>query len=402
ETDCLFFDADRDGDQDLYIASGGNELPNSSSGLIDRLYINDGKGNMTLSNQVLPTFNYESTSCVRAADYDGDGDQDLFVGVRLRPFLYGVPVNGYLLQNDGTGKFKNITKQIAPDLYKFGMITDAQWTDIDNDNDQDLVVIGEWMPITILENDNGQFNKSTNQQINKSKGWWNCLQIADFNKDNRPDFIIGNHGLNSRFRADPESPIKMFVNDFDQNGSAEQILARYEDDRLLPYTRRHDLVMQMPAMKKKYLRYSNYVGKTMQDVFTPEQLENTLELEVETLANSILLSQADGSYELRTLPQLAQLAPIYGIKILDFDKDGNEDVLLGGNFYNVKPEMGRYDASYGLLLKGDGKGNFEVLTSKASGFQVDGEVRDLEVIEVKGRQYVLVARNSDSIVSFEF
>jgi len=258
------------------------------------------------------------------------------------------------------------------------------------------------MPMTIFENKNGQLTQNSNLIPQNSKGWWNCLQIADFNKDGRPDFIVGNHGLNSRFRANEESPIKMFVNDFDQNGSAEQILARYEDNRLLPYTRRHDLVMQMPEMKKKYLRYSNYVGKTMQDVFTPEQLENALELEVETLANSILLSQADGSYELSALPQLAQLAPIYGIQILDFDQDGNEDVLLGGNFYNVKPEMGRYDASYGLLLKGDGAGNFEVSTAKESGFQVDGEVRDFEVIEVKGKRYVLVARNSDSIVSFEF
>ncbi|MEM1324951.1 MAG: VCBS repeat-containing protein [Bacteroidota bacterium] len=396
EVDCLFFDADGDGDQDLYIAAGGNELPNSSSGLIDRLYFNDGKGNFYQSKQTLPTFNFESTSCVRATDFDGDGDQDLFVGLRLRPFLYGVPVNGYLLENDGSGQFKNVSQQVAPDLKSLGMITDAQWADTDGDGDEDLVVVGEWMPITIFENENGQFTPS---EIANSSGWWNCLQSGDFNSDGRPDFIIGNHGLNSRFRASETEPIKMFVNDFDQNGSAEQIIARYEDGKLLPFTRRHDLVMQMPPMKKKYLRYRNYVGQTVDQVFTPEQLENALELEVQTLKSVALMSSENG-YALQALPRAAQTSPIYGIQVDDFDADGQLDVLIGGNFYNAKPEVGRYDAGYGLLLKGNEDGAFDAIAPKVSGFQVNGEVRDMEGIEIDGKSSVLVARNSERIAIF--
>jgi hypothetical protein len=398
ETDCLFFDADGDGDQDLYIASGGNELPNSSTGLIDRLYFNDGNGNFELSKQTLPTFNFESTSCVRAADFDQDGDQDLFVGVRLRPFLYGVPVNGYLLENDGTGQFKNVSSTVAPELKELGMISDAQWADTDGDGDQDLIVVGEWMPITIFKNEDGQFKSST---VSDSKGWWNCLQTGDFNKDGRPDFIIGNHGLNSRFRTSPDQPIQMFINDFDQNGSAEQIIARYEDGELRPYTRRHDLVMQMASMKKKYLHYRNYVGQSVEEIFTPEQLKNALRLEVQSLTNAVLLSDNTGGYTLQKLPRAAQTSPIYGIQIDDFDQDGHQDALIAGNFYNAKPEVGRYDASYGLLLKGNGTGQFEAVAPKESGFKVNGEVRDLEAIEISGTAHILVARNSDRVVAFK-
>lgn len=397
ETDCLFFDADNDGDQDLYVAAGGNELPNSSSGLTDHLYLNDGNGNFILSDQILPTFNYESTSCVRAADFDQDGDQDLFVGVRLRPFLYGVPVNGYLLENDGQGNFKNVSNSIAPELKELGMITDAQWTDTDGDGDEDLVIVGEWMPITFLMNDNGQFKRSVQTAIN---GWWNCLQTGDFNNDGQADFLVGNHGLNSRFRASTEQPLKMFVNDYDQNGSAEQIIARYEDGELLPFVRRHDLVMQLPSMKKRYLKYRNYVGQTMTDVFSPEQLENALELEVENLSSGVLLSSATG-YEFRALPRAAQVSPIYGIQLNDFNKDGHLDALVGGNFYRAKPEVGRYDASYGLLLEGNGKGDFQAVMPKNSGFQVSGEVRDLEMITIQGEPHILVARNDDALMVFK-
>ena len=399
DTDCLFFDADGDGDQDLYVASGGNEFPSSSIELIDRLYINDGKGNFSLSGQILPTTKFESTSCVKAADYDGDGDQDLFVGIRLQPFLYGIPVNGYILRNDGAGRFENVSGQIAPGLEKIGMITDAAWSDYDVDGDPDLIITGEWMPITIFRNDNGKFAKVEDAKmgLENSRGWWNCVQAADFNKDGRPDFVVGNHGWNSRFKASADRPLIMFINDFDQNGSPEQILARYEDGKLLPFVRRHELVTQMPILKKKYLHYNRYVGQTVEDIFGADELAKSIKLEAEDLASSVLISKPDGTFELKTLPKIAQLSPAFGILTGDFDQDGNDDILLGGNFYNVKPEFGRYDASYGMLLKGDGKGNFSGIPGKKSGVRLTGEVRDIVRVRIDNEDHILVANNNGPV-----
>lgn len=404
EVDCLFFDADNDGDLDLYVACGGNEFPASSSALIDRLYINDGRGNFTLSNQVLPGINFENSSCVRAADFDKDGFIDLFVGVRAKPFLYGIPTRGYILKNDGKGNFTDVTKTVAPELLDIGMITDAIWSDFDQDGDMDLVVVGEWMPITFFRNDGGKLTKLLEEAVGLSKtnGWWNCIQTGDFNNDGIPDFVIGNHGKNSRFRATSDSPIVMLINDFDKNGSIEQIIARYEDGKLLPFARRHELVAQMPEMKKKYPRYSDYVGQSLESMFTSSQIEQSIQLKANTLASVVLISQSNGKYMLKELPLLAQFSSAYGLLMDDVDKDGNQDILMAGNFYNVKPEFGRYDADYGLLLKGDGKGNFKTIPSKHSGFRTTGEVRDLELIKIEQQRYLLVAQSDDELLVFEY
>lgn len=398
DTDCLFFDADNDGDQDLYVASGGNELPTSSTGLIDRLYINDGKGNFKLSNQILPTANFESTACVKSGDYDADGDFDLFVGIRLRPFLYGVPVNGYILQNDGKGQFKDVSHTIAPALKELGMITDALWTDMDVDGDLDLIIVGEWMPVTVFENQNGAFKKRNAEDfgIAASNGWWNVIKEGDFNGDGRPDYVIGNHGLNSRFRASTQDTLFMYVNDFDQNGGVEQILARKEDGKILPYIRKHELVAQMPQMKKKYLRYSKYVGQSVEDIFG-DALRNALKLHVTELSSCILLSHTNGKFEMKSLPVEAQFSPAFGLLVDDLDQDGFTDILEAGNFYNAKPEVGRYDASYGAFLKGNGKGGFQYIPSQKSGFKIDGEVRNLVTIDINGKKSILIGKNNDNL-----
>ncbi len=222
DTDCLFFDADNDNDLDLYVASGGNEFPSSSSALLDRLYINDGTGAFNKSAQLLPLSKFESTSSVQAADFDGDGDLDLFIGIRLRPFLYGVPASSYIYENNGKGKFVNITEEIAPGLLDIGMTTDALWEDIDNDQDLDLIVVGEWMSIKIFENrSNGKLVDITESTgLAKTNGWWNCIRSGDFDHDGDLDFVIGNHGLNSRFKASLEKPVTMHIKEQSNRSSA--------------------------------------------------------------------------------------------------------------------------------------------------------------------------------------
>ncbi|MEM9672347.1 MAG: VCBS repeat-containing protein, partial [Bacteroidota bacterium] len=312
DTDALFFDADNDNDLDLYVASGGNEFPTSSSALIDRLYLNDGRGNFTKSDQLLPTSRFESTGVVTAADFDSDGDQDLFVGLRLRPFLYGVPVDGYLLQNDGQGKFQNVTDELAPELKRLGMITDATWSDIDGDEDDDLIVVGEWMPISVFKNENGKLVKSTEAAgLDQSNGWWNTIVSADLDRDGDLDFVVGNHGLNSRFKASREKPVMMYTNDFDRNGTAEQILTVYNDSNSYPLVLKHDLVMQMPSLKKKYLKYASYQEQTIEEIFSPEQMEKAVQSSVYEMATSVLINQGDGKFALVPLPMEAQFSPTY-------------------------------------------------------------------------------------------
>ncbi len=396
------FDANNDGYLDLYVCSGGNEFSSSSSALLDRLYLNDGKGSFKKSPQLLPANKFESTSCVKSVDYDGDGDQDLFVGVRLEPFRYGVPMNGYILNNDGHGNFNNVSDLLATGLKNLGMITDAEWGDIDGDKDLDLIVVGEWMKINVFINEKGKFvNRTDESGLSQSNGWWNTIVKADIDMDGDIDFVLGNHGLNSRFRASVDKPVSMYVNDFDKNGSVEQIICTYNGEKSYPMALRHDLISQIPSLKKKFLKYESYKDATITDIFTPEQMTGALKLEAYNLATSILINDGKGKFEMRQLPMEAQFSPMYGICTGDFNGDGNQDVLMGGNFYRVKPEVGRYDASYGVFLKGDGKGNFTYIKPKESGFFVDGEVRDVKKIVIGKSNYVIVARNNDTPLLFK-
>ena len=396
---CIFFDADNDKDMDLYVCSGGNEFSPSSTALIDRLYLNDGKGNFTRSSQILPTSSsFESTSTVKAADYDGDGDQDLFVGVRTRAFSYGLPMNGYILNNDGKGNFGDVTKDVAPGLIEVGMITDAVWADIDGDKDMDLIVVGEYMPIKIFVNEGGKFTDQTGSAgLEKSNGWWNRIVAADLDNDGDLDFVIGNHGVNSRFKAAAEKPLCMYVNDFDQNGTIEHVICSYNGDQSYPAILRHDLVSQIPSLKKKYLKYETFKNETVTDIFTPEQLKGALELKVFEMRSCMLINDGNGKFTLQPLPMEAQFSPVYGIEISDVDKDGFMDILLGGNLYHVKPEVGRYDASYALYLKGDGAGNFEALPSKESGINIHGEIRDILSLQSRKGPLTVFSRNDDSV-----
>ncbi len=401
DVDAVFFDADGDGDPDLYVASGSNEAGPLSAALADRFYLNDGRGRFVRKPDAFPAEKPFATGCVRAADWDGDGDVDLFAGMRLLPGKVGVPVGGYLLQNDGSGHFT----AIQPDVLKsLGLLTDAVWADIDGDKDPDLIVVGEWMAPACFRNDSdpagpGRYFTAVpflNENTPALTGLWKRVAAGDFNEDGRPDFLLGNNGLNSRLKTRPGEPLTLFFNDFDKNGTPEQLLCRYNSGDLLPYTLRNDLVGNLPALRKKYQRYAAYAHQKMTDIFTHDQMQNAIELKAECLGSGVLLSRADGKYDFVPLPTEAQFAPMFGIAVLDVDGDGHLDAVTGGNFLGAKPEFGFVDADYGLLLKGDGEGGFRAVRSRESGLRVDGEVRDIRVIKVAGKTAILIGRNNRS------
>jgi len=401
DTDCVFFDVDNDNDLDLYVASGGNEFSSSSSALSDRLYMNDGTGQFKKSEQILPAGRYESTSTIDVVDFDGDGDLDLFVGIRLRPFLYGIPTSGYVLTNDGKGNFKNVTKEIAPVLEELGMITDATWADIDSDNDEDLVIVGDWMPITVLINEEGKFiNSPYKQGLENTNGWWNCIEAADLDLDGDLDFVLGNHGLNSRFKCSEEKPIMMYVNDFDANGKVEHIITSYNEDISYPMIQQNSMIKQIPGLKTRYPTYNSYKEQSIGDIFSEEILNESVILKADYLSSSILLNKGDLHFKLKSLPAEVQFSPVYGIIVNDFDGDSKPDILTGGNFYKSKPESGTYGASYGSFLKGDGLGNFEFILNEYSGFSSKGEIRDFEIIE--DRNILVVVKNNDKVEIFKY
>jgi enediyne biosynthesis protein E4 len=402
DTDCAFFDADGDGDIDLYVTSGGNEFPSTSSALLDRLYINDGKGGFIKSEQLLPVARYESTSCVRPADFDGDGDMDLFVGVRLKPFLYGIPAGGYLLENNGRGEFSDVTSQIAPGLKEAGMITDMVWADTEGDGDPDMIVVGEWMSVMLFRNEGGKFtDRSEEAGLTGTEGWWHAIESADLNGDGHIDFVLGNHGLNSRFKASADKPVTMYVNDFDLNGSVEQVICAYNGDTSYPVVMKDDLVAQIPSLERKYENFRDYGGQTIRDIFTPEVLGRSLVLNTRKLESCVMINRGNGSFDLLDLPSEAQFSPVYAIHAADFDRDGNCDILLGGNQYRAKPETGIYAAGYGLLLMGTGTDWLPVHSSR-SGIRIRGEIRDFGKMHLNGQTVMVVARNNDILEFYKY
>jgi hypothetical protein len=397
---AVFFDANGDGSPDLYVVSGGNEFSQLAPALQDRLYLNDGRGSFRKAVANLPAESI-SGSRVAAADFDGDGDIDLFVGGRVVPGSYGIDPPSTLLRNDGTGRFADVTKQLAPELASIGMVTDALWQDVNADGRADLVVVGEWMPITVFRNRGGGRLERVNMPgFEKSHGWWNRIVAGDFTGDGRVDFVIGNLGLNTRLQASATEPATMHVKDFDQNGFVEQIISYYNHGKSYPLPLRDDLIKSLPYLKARYLNYEKYARQTITDIFPPADLADAVLKQAYTLETSLARNNGDGSFTLVPLPREAQFSPVYGILPSDFDRDGKVDLLLAGNFDGVKPEIGRMSAGYGLFLRGDGKGGFAPVTARESGFVVPGQARDIQRIRIGAGDAYIVTRNNDRPVVF--
>lgn len=405
----LFFDADGDGDQDLYCASGSNEYPADTKNYQDQFYTNDGKGHFTYDTLALP-LNYTSKSCVKAVDYDNDGDLDLFVGGRCLPGKYPLAVSSFIYRNDsknGSPQFTDITSDVAPGLKNIGMVCDATWTDFDNDGATDLVLLGEWMPISFFKNVKGRFQNVTEQSgLAKELGWWTSITAGDFDNDGDIDYVAGNLGQNSFFRASAEYPVNIYTKDFDNNGTLDGIVTVFLKDQQgvkKEYTalNRDDIVNQLPALKKTFLTYKQFADAGIEQLFTAEQMKGATKLRATNFHSCYLQNKGNGKFELKPLPAMAQLAPLNGMVTDDFNNDGNLDIAVSGNDYGNEVTNGRYDAMNGLVLQGDGQGNFSAQTILQSGLYIPGDARALIKLKGNGNAYLLAAsQNRGSLKLF--
>ncbi|HYW96075.1 MAG TPA: VCBS repeat-containing protein, partial [Bacteroidales bacterium] len=396
EVDAVFFDADGDGDQDLYVVSGGSEFGSDLEKFADRLYINEGMSGDTINFSLsdgLPS-DYTSESCVRPADFDNDGDMDLFVGGRSVPGEYGKPANSYLLENDGKGNFSDVTSKYMTQVSKIGMVTDAVWSDYDNDEDLDLIVVGDWMPITIFENRGDFFQRQFDVPgLGRTEGWWESIAPADLNGDGNMDFITGNLGTNSMFKASEGSPVKLYVNDFDRNGSLDHVYAFKQEDRFIPYHLKKPMGRQLSFIEAKFPKFEDYADKSMSEIFSKEQLDNALQLTAYQLHSVAVINNGDGTFSIKKLPKEAQYAPVFDTATDDFDRDSRKELLLTGNFSGTRPREGFYLANHGALFDINEDGSLTNIDYSTSGLWIRGDVRDTEIIKTNTGKLLVIGKN---------
>jgi len=407
----LLFDANGDGKPDLYIASGGYQYAPNSPSYQDRLYLNDGHGNFTLAPDALPKI-FTSKLCIRACDYNKDGKLDLFVSGRVEPGSYPKPVSSVILRNDsknGHVKFTDVTEEVAPALKNIGMVSDALFTDFDNDGWPDLILAGEWMPVTFLKNEHGKFvNITAKSGISDKFGWWNSIVAGDFRHTGRTDYIVGNVGQNSLFQASDRYPVYITAGDFELNGQYDAIpsiflLDQNGEKKEFPVQGRDDLIKQMIRLKIKFPDYKSFAVATMDDILSPEQRKGALRLKSNLLKSCFLRNDGNGKFTLVPLPVEAQFSVLNGMEVGDYDGDGNLDVVITGNDYGTEVSIGRYDALNGLLLKGDGKGNFKALSILESGIYIPGDAKALvKFRDTKGNLLLAASQHKDSLKVFKW
>ncbi len=397
DLEALFFDADGDGDQDLYVVSGGSEFKPGNKLLKDRLYRNDGLGIFKKNPNGLPNI-YESTQTVKSSDIDNDGDLDLFVGTRVIAGKYAFPATSYLLINEN-GKFKKAKNSIAPDLENIGMVTDAVFSDIDKDGDDDLLVVGEWMKIIVLENEKGTFKDNSKKFgiADDSRGIWWSITANDIDNDGDDDYIIGNLGLNNKFKATKEHPFKVYANDFDNNGTNDVVLAKFYKDSYVPLRGKECTTQQMPFISEKFKDYHSFASSKLIDILPEDKVADAVVYEINNFESIILINE-DGKLIRQSLPIEAQVSPIKGVLVDDFNNDGFKDILIVGNHYGVEVETVRYDAGHGLLLLGDGNNNFKSSQPSHSGVHIPFDSRSISSLNINNElDIILVTNNNDAV-----
>lgn len=399
DTDVAIFDADGDGHLDVYVASGGyGNLSVDDILLQDRLYLGDGRGHFSKSENALPKI-HVSSGAVAIEDINGDGSLDVFVGGRVVPGRYPETPQSVILINDGKGDFTDQTDTWSPELHHLGMITDAIWIDLNGDNNKELIMAGEWMPLSIFGNENGKLLDKTNDYLEKSyRGWWNRLAIDDLNDDGKPDIVAGNMGTNTQFSVSDKEPAELYYADFDQNGSVDPLFNYYIQGISYPYVTRDELLGQLTEQRSRFNSYRSYADATLSDIFTEGELQNAGKLTVDHMETTLFLSTENGKYKTAELPLQAQYSPVYAISISDFNDDGNQDIILFGNNDYFKLRLGKFDANYGTLLVGNGQGGFDYIGQPYSGLDVRGAVRSSIIID----DYLFLGIYGEPIKTYKF
>jgi hypothetical protein len=392
DVDAVWIDVNNDTFNDLVIASGGNEYYGNSSYLLPRVYLNDGKGSLSRLPEAFNKNIMLTASCVAPYDFDRDGFVDLFIGGRAVPWEYGTIPRSYLLKNDGKGKFTDVTDQFSKELSEAGFVKHGIWFDLDSDGDNDLILSLEWDGIVAFVNQKGRFVK---RFLTDKKGWWNFTLPVDIDGDNDLDLIAGNLGLNNRLKASEKRPVRLYYNDFDDNGKKEQVLTYYLGEKEIPFATKDELVKQIPELKKKYLYAEDFAKASLSDIFKKGKLGSASLFTADYFSNVILINDGNWNFRLKELPWQAQLTPYYDAAIAEVNGDARPDILLGGNFYPNNIQMGEYDADYGAVLLNIGNGNFNY--ALLDGTVIKGEIRRIRKLAFGKDPAFILARNNDSL-----
>ncbi len=398
----LFFDADKDGDLDLFIGAGGNNVQPRQRELQHRLYKNDGEGNFSIDGSAFPN-NDLNISVAVSYDYDGDGDEDLFVGSRSVPYHYGERPGSYLYQNDGKGHFTDVTGTQAEGLGTLGMVTAALWTDVTGNGKKELVVTGEWMSPRVFSynKSTGKLEELTNTNLTNLYGWWQTVAATDVNGDGKMDLVLGNIGENFYLRPDADHPVKLWLNDFDGNGSAEQFLTRGIGGRDMPVFLKREITDQFPGLKKENLKHSDYATKSIQDLFGREVIAGSKQEMFNYCSSVVAINEGGGRFRVQRLPYMVQLSSVNAVCATDVNGDGRSDLVLGGNMFEFPPQFGRVDGSYGSVLLNDGRGDFKWVEPSASGLSLRGAIKDIRQLNINNKKILVIAQNNEKPVIYE-